>query len=271
MSDNNASRHFEAWLAQRTHLDQKDLRLKHSNMKADLFMFLRATYYRWAQLWPKVCPDLAKAPHVLAVGDLHIENFGTWRDVEGRLVWGVNDFHEPWPMPCARALATPASQPSPTATAPASPGKPKPSSPPPPTGPKLAPTVPVRRKAPPKSSTRPSSTGLCVARIILFSCADAGSSADWPPIAPASSSPPCASLILNSAFYTPCDGPPPTSTLLPHPPANSSSVTSRGRKGSGFTTPLKLCSRPPAPTGISGRRKAILDVKLPFRLRLPPD
>jgi len=93
-----ATRHFEAWLAQRTHLDQKDLRLKHSNMKADLFMFLRATYYRWAQLWPKVCPDLAKAPHVLAVGDLHIENFGTWRDVEGRLVWGVNDFDEAWPM-----------------------------------------------------------------------------------------------------------------------------------------------------------------------------
>jgi Uncharacterized protein conserved in bacteria (DUF2252) len=93
-----ATRHFEAWLAQRTHLDQKDLRLKHANMKADLFMFLRATYYRWAQLWPKVCPDLAKAPHVLAVGDLHIENFGTWRDLEGRLVWGVNDFDEAWPM-----------------------------------------------------------------------------------------------------------------------------------------------------------------------------
>ena len=93
-----ATRHFDAWLAQRSHLDQKDLRLKHSNMKADFFMFLRATYYRWAQLWPKVCPDLAKAPHVLAVGDLHIENFGTWRDVEGRLVWGVNDFDEAWPM-----------------------------------------------------------------------------------------------------------------------------------------------------------------------------
>jgi hypothetical protein len=28
------------------------------------------------------------------VGDLHVENFGTWRDVEGRLVWGVNDFDE---------------------------------------------------------------------------------------------------------------------------------------------------------------------------------
>ena len=93
-----ATRQYEAWLAQRTHLDQKDLRLKHERMKAELFPFFRATYYRWAQLWPKICPDLAKAPHVLAVGDLHIENFGTWRDIEGRLIWGVNDFDEAWPM-----------------------------------------------------------------------------------------------------------------------------------------------------------------------------
>lgn len=93
-----ATRQFEAWLAQRTHIDRRDLRLKHSNMKANVFLFLRGTYYRWAELWPQVCPDLARAPHVLAVGDLHLENFGTWRDVEGRLIWGVNDFDEAWPM-----------------------------------------------------------------------------------------------------------------------------------------------------------------------------
>ena len=62
------------------------------------FPFLRATFYRWAQLWPEVRADLAKAPRVLAVGDLHLENFGTWRDVEGRLIWGVNDFDEAYPM-----------------------------------------------------------------------------------------------------------------------------------------------------------------------------
>jgi len=93
-----ATRQFETWLALRTRIDQKDLRVKHTNMKADVFMFLRATYYRWAQLWPQVCPDLAHAPKVLAVGDLHVENFGTWRDIEGRLIWGVNDFDEAWPM-----------------------------------------------------------------------------------------------------------------------------------------------------------------------------
>lgn len=93
-----ATRQFEKWLGQRTRIDKKDLRLKHERMKQDVFMFMRATYYRWAQIWPEVCPELARAPEVLAVGDLHVENFGTWRDIEGRLIWGVNDFDEAWPM-----------------------------------------------------------------------------------------------------------------------------------------------------------------------------
>jgi hypothetical protein len=41
---------------------------------------------------------------VLAVGDLHVENFGTWRDLEGRLIWGVNDFDETHPMSFANDL-----------------------------------------------------------------------------------------------------------------------------------------------------------------------
>jgi len=93
-----ATRQFESWFGQHTEIVQKDLRLKHRNMKAEVFPFLRATYYRWAQIWPDVCPDLAKAPQALAVGDLHVENFGTWRDVDGRLIWGVNDFDEAYPM-----------------------------------------------------------------------------------------------------------------------------------------------------------------------------
>jgi hypothetical protein len=93
-----ATRQFEDWLGQRITIVKKDLRFKHENMKAAIFPFLRATYYRWAQVWPKVCPELAKAPRVLAVGDLHVENFGTWRDIDGRLIWGVNDFDEAFPM-----------------------------------------------------------------------------------------------------------------------------------------------------------------------------
>ncbi len=97
--DDNAA--FEAWLARRCSVVAADLDYKHERMRRDAFTFLRATYFRWAKTIETVCPDLADAPTVLAVGDLHLENYGTWRDAEGRLVWGVNDFDEAAVMPYA--------------------------------------------------------------------------------------------------------------------------------------------------------------------------
>lgn len=94
-----ATREYEAWLGSHIRLLPADLRRKHQAMAEDVFPFLRATFYRWMQLWPEVCPKEARAPRVLAVGDLHVENFGTWRDVEGRLVWGINDFDEVFELP----------------------------------------------------------------------------------------------------------------------------------------------------------------------------
>jgi hypothetical protein len=93
-----ATRRFESWLRHRIPVVKRDLDYKHEQMRADPFLFFRATFYRWAQLWPEQCPELTSAAAVLAVGDLHLENFGTWRDAEGRLVWGVNDFDEAHPM-----------------------------------------------------------------------------------------------------------------------------------------------------------------------------
>ena len=95
----DATREYEAWAGARICLLPGDLKAKHRFMAERPFPFLRATFYRWMQLWPEVCPELARAPTVLAVGDLHIENFGTWRDSEGRLVWGINDFDETYPLP----------------------------------------------------------------------------------------------------------------------------------------------------------------------------
>jgi uncharacterized protein (DUF2252 family) len=94
-----ATRGYEAWLGKQIHLIAPDLERKHAAMAADVFPFMRATFYRWMQLWPEICPEEQGAPKVLAVGDLHLENFGTWRDVEGRLVWGINDFDEAFPLP----------------------------------------------------------------------------------------------------------------------------------------------------------------------------
>ncbi len=93
-----ATRRFEAWLRRQITVVKKDLDYKHAQMRSDPFLFFRATYYRWAQVWPEQCPKLRVAPEVFAVGDLHLENFGTWRDAEGRLVWGVNDFDEAHPI-----------------------------------------------------------------------------------------------------------------------------------------------------------------------------
>jgi hypothetical protein len=92
-----ATADFERWASRHVRLIPSDVKLKHKFMAESAFPFLRATFYRWAQWWPIVCPELARAPQVLAVGDLHVENFGTWRDLEGRLIWGVNDFDEAWP------------------------------------------------------------------------------------------------------------------------------------------------------------------------------
>jgi hypothetical protein len=50
-------------------------------------------------MWREVVDGAAVAPGLLAVGDLHVENFGTWRDIEGRLIWGINDFDEAYRMP----------------------------------------------------------------------------------------------------------------------------------------------------------------------------
>lgn len=94
-----ATEKYEEWLAQRIPLIEEDLDYKHERMAGDLFEFMRATFYRWMQLWPEKCSDLDSAPKVLAVGDLHTDNFGTWRDIEGRLVWGINDFDEAYELP----------------------------------------------------------------------------------------------------------------------------------------------------------------------------
>jgi len=74
-------------------------------MRGDLFMFFRGIYYRWTQLWPEVCKDLRNAPRVLGVGDLHVGSYGTWRDREGRLCWGVDYFDDSYPLPYANDLA----------------------------------------------------------------------------------------------------------------------------------------------------------------------
>jgi uncharacterized protein (DUF2252 family) len=99
MNIHQATASYEKWVASCIPLDRAALSYKHKQMALGLFPFLRATFYRWVQIWREVVGDAAVAPSLLAVGDLHLENFGTWRDIEGRLIWGINDFDEVYAMP----------------------------------------------------------------------------------------------------------------------------------------------------------------------------
>jgi len=97
---------YESWLRKQLGGETvgADLEEKHTRMADSPFAFLRATYWRWAERILSVCDKLEGAPTVLAIGDIHLENFGTWRDEEGRLVWGINDFDEAAEMPYALDL-----------------------------------------------------------------------------------------------------------------------------------------------------------------------
>jgi hypothetical protein len=110
MSFRKDNHEYEAWLATQCDVVKKDIKEKHHQMKKSAFIFLRATYFRWAKKIPTHCPELMDAPQVLSIGDLHLENFGTWRDADGRLVWGVNDFDEaaimPYPLDLVRLAAS---------------------------------------------------------------------------------------------------------------------------------------------------------------------
>jgi len=104
MNIHKATKSYEKWMRSCTRVVEAELRSKHERMREDLFDFFRGTFYRWAQLWPEVCPDLSRAPRVLASADLHVGSFGTWRDSEGRLAWGVDDFDESYPLPFTNDL-----------------------------------------------------------------------------------------------------------------------------------------------------------------------
>ena len=85
---------YERWLGAHIPLVAADLRAKHEEMAASVLRFLRGTYYLWLYRAAELLPALATRTRVPAVGDLHIENFGTWRDHRRKRRWGVNDLDE---------------------------------------------------------------------------------------------------------------------------------------------------------------------------------
>ncbi|PZM08059.1 DUF2252 family protein [Rhizobium tubonense] len=90
---------YELWLRKHCDVVERGLKKKHKRMADDPLMFFRSTCFRFARKINEfVAPENA-GPKTLSVGDAHFENWGTWRDAEGRLVWGVNDFDEAAELP----------------------------------------------------------------------------------------------------------------------------------------------------------------------------
>src|ERR1043166_7790330 len=104
ISDNEK---YEAWLRNQCHVVEADLKKKHERMRESAFIFLRATYFRWARRIESICDKLAKTPPVLSIGDLHLENFGTWGVAGARLVWVFTNSDGAAAAPNAFALAGP--------------------------------------------------------------------------------------------------------------------------------------------------------------------
>jgi Uncharacterized protein conserved in bacteria (DUF2252) len=100
---------YEAWLAQQIPVVPEDIEVKHEQLASSPLRFLRGTYYLWLDRMVTLLPKLMNRSRVVAVGDLHAENFGVWRDRHGVHRWGVNDLDElawaPYPVDLVR-LAT---------------------------------------------------------------------------------------------------------------------------------------------------------------------
>lgn len=83
----------EEILEYNTGRDPERLAMKYRNMRRGPFVFLRATCH----LFPSQLPDggvLGKAPPVWSCGDLHLENFGSYKGDNRLTYFDINDFDE---------------------------------------------------------------------------------------------------------------------------------------------------------------------------------
>lgn len=94
------TRDYDHWLAEQIPVVRRDVTHKHAELRADRFRFLRGTYYLWLARIVSDVPEVLDTARVPLVGDLHVENYGTWRDQAQVRRWGVNDLDElgtgPW-------------------------------------------------------------------------------------------------------------------------------------------------------------------------------
>ncbi|MEH1822182.1 MAG: DUF2252 domain-containing protein [Nostoc sp.] len=77
----------------------KLLELKYKAMRSDVFTFYRGTCHLFYEDFPKDSP-LNAAPPVWICGDLHLENFGSYKGDNRLVYFDLNDFDEACLAPC---------------------------------------------------------------------------------------------------------------------------------------------------------------------------
>jgi uncharacterized protein (DUF2252 family) len=70
------------------------LRLKYAAMQQNAFAFMRGTCHLFYQDWPAGDTALNDAPLAWICGDLHLENFGSYKGDNGLVYFDLNDFDE---------------------------------------------------------------------------------------------------------------------------------------------------------------------------------
>lgn len=70
------------------------LTMKYRAMRQNAFAFMRGTCHLYYQDWPATDPQLNTAPLAWICGDLHLENFGSYKGDNRLVYFDLNDFDE---------------------------------------------------------------------------------------------------------------------------------------------------------------------------------
>jgi uncharacterized protein (DUF2252 family) len=90
MNPRNIHQRIEQFNSQRP----ADLRQsKYEKMKKDPFSFFRGSCHLFHEDWP-MGAEIDRAPQLFICGDLHLENFGTYKGADRQVYFGINDFDE---------------------------------------------------------------------------------------------------------------------------------------------------------------------------------
>jgi len=79
--------------------NERLVQFKFQKMRLSAFAFFRGTDHLFASLWSDLKLSPA-GPSVLSCGDLHLENFGVYRTIDGDFRYDINDFDEAALLPC---------------------------------------------------------------------------------------------------------------------------------------------------------------------------